>query len=116
MSEETNNLFEEKEQKKMYEVTEGKVSVQLKRRFRKAKLVNGSETLSFRKFVRKLAAAGEDIAKAWLFNKSAQVNVEAKAARWKAKSAMILATRNASKLARKKSKSGGGGKSTPKAE
>ena len=86
--------------------TETKPSTYLKRRFRKAKELKGAEALTFRKFVKKLAASGDTLATAWIFNKSAQVNVESRAARWKAKSAMILATRNASKMARKKSKSG----------
>ena len=93
--------------------TEVKPSVYLKRRFKNAKVNNG--TLTFRQFVRKLAAGGDTLATAWLFNKSAHVNDEAKALRLKTKGAMITATKNATKLARKKSKTGGGGK-TPKAE
>lgn len=91
--------------------TEVKASVYLKRRFRKAKAVKGNEGLTFKKFVRKLADEGDTLAQAWFVHKSAHFNDEAKALRLKNKGARIAAEKNATKLARKKSK-GGGGKST----
>ena len=93
--------------------TEVKPSVYLKRRFKNAKVNNGS--LTFRQFVRKLAAGGDTLATAWLFNKSAHVNDEAKALKQKTRGAVIAATKLATKLSRKKTKTGGSGK-TPKAE
>lgn len=85
--------------------TEVKPSVYLKRRFKNAKVNNVA--LTFRKFVKKLAAGGDTLAIAWLFNKSARVNDEAKALKQKNRGAVIAATKLATKLSRKKSKSGG---------
>lgn len=93
--------------------TEVKPSVYLKRRFKNAKTNNNS--LSFRKFVKKLAASGDTLATAWLFNKSAHVNDEAKALKQKTRGAVIAATKLATKLSRKKNKSVGAGKA-PKTE
>ena len=86
--------------------TEIKPSVIMKRRFRKQK----SSKLSLKSFARKLADAGDPVAKAWFFNKSLQRDVEAKELRWNNKGARILMERSATKSARRKKSQGKGTK------
>lgn len=73
-------------------------SNQMKARFRLAK--KGNPTLSMKAWARQLAKESDPVALAWLFNKSAKVNKEAKALRKKNKGALIAATKAATKAAR----------------
>ena len=83
-------------------ITEVKPSIYLKRLFHKAKELKNGNKLTFRKFVKKLVASGNEIAIKWIHNKSSQVNAEAKALRLKNKGAIIISTKNATKLSKKK--------------
>lgn len=79
-----------------------KVSVSLKRRFRKAKSVKGCEGLTLREFAKKLVKENDSEAASWFFNKSSKVNKEAKAARLKSKGPRITLEKAAKKMARSK--------------
>ena len=72
----------------------------MKSRFRMAKKANPK--LTMKAYARKLAEGGDEIAKAWLFNKSLKVNKEAKAQRWDNKGATIMLKRAATKLAKRR--------------
>lgn len=82
----------------------GKTSKALKRRFAKAKLVKGSEHLSFKDFIRRLKKEEDQSAIDWFFHKSAKFNQEAKQLRIKSKGARIASEKLATKNARRKSK------------
>jgi len=73
-------------------------SNRLKSRFRLAK--KGNPTLRMKSWARQLAKEGDQVALAWLFNKSSQVNKEAKQLRLKTKGPMIAITKAATKAAR----------------
>jgi hypothetical protein len=82
--------------------TTAKASVNLKRRFRKAKEIKGNEKLTLNQFAKKLAKEGDTVAQSWFAHKSPRFNDEAKAMRLKNKGAKIAAERAATKLARRK--------------
>ena len=88
-----------------------KASVYLKRRFRKAKQVKGSDTFSFKNFVRKLRDEGDVQAIAWFLHRSKAFNYPAKLARLKNKGGRIAAEKSASSSSKRK-KSGGKSSST----
>jgi hypothetical protein len=84
-----------------------KSSVYLKRRFRKAKLNKGNDSLSFKEFVRKLAQEGDEQALAWFKHKSRTFNHEAKELRLKNKGGRIAAEKSAKRMAQSRSSSKG---------
>lgn len=79
-----------------------KVSQQLKRSFKKSKLVKGNEDLSFKSFVKKLAKDGDEKAQAWISHKKASWNKAAKELRIKTKGTRISLEKSATKMARRK--------------
>lgn len=89
-----------------------KASVELKRKFRKAKTVKGNEKLTLKKFVKKLADGGDPVASSWFAHKSARFNDEAKQARIKSKGARIALEKAATKAAKRKKAQGKGAKTS----
>jgi dienelactone hydrolase len=75
-------------------------SSQMKSRFRLAKKANPK--LRMKAWARQLAEEGDQVALAWLFNKSSQVNKEAKELRWKNKGHIITLNRAATKAAKRR--------------
>lgn len=72
----------------------------MKNRFRAEKKLNPK--LTMKEFARRLVAEDDEVAKAWLYNKSSAPIKKAKEERWERKGGTILLKRQATKLARKR--------------